>query len=154
MLFRTHLVTGIFFILLFLGLAQNKIVFIIFGLIGIIIPDLDTKYSKFGKHIVFRPFQFFVTHRGLVHSLSFGLLVSIFLAVIFPVSSLGFFIGFSSHIIGDSFTREGISPFWPLKKRSYGFINTGETMEKLIFYFLLFLDSLIIIFLVSRVGVK
>ncbi|MBS3079331.1 metal-dependent hydrolase [Candidatus Pacearchaeota archaeon] len=147
MLFKTHFALSIFFILLMFVFVDNKIGFIIFALIGFVIPDMDSKYSKFGRNIFFRPLQFFLKHRGFFHSLTFGFLMAVVLGIFFPIASLGFFIGFSSHIIGDSFTIEGIAPFWPLKKRSYGFIETGSFFESIVFYSLVFIDTLLLILL-------
>ncbi len=82
-----------------------------------------------------------------MHSLTFGFLVSLALSIVFPVIGVGFFVGFSSHIFSDSFTKEGIAPFWPFKKRSQGFIETGSFMEWIIFYSLVFIDTLIFVLL-------
>lgn len=147
MLFRTHFAFAVLFILAVIGFVDLKIFFVIFGLIGFIIPDLDTKSSKFGKSIFFRPMQFFLKHRGFLHSLAFGILVGLILTLFLPVFGLGFFVGYSSHIFSDSFTKEGIAPFWPLKKRSYGFIETGSYTESILFYSLVFIDTILLVFL-------
>ena len=52
----------------------------------------------------------------------------------------GFFIGYSIHLILDSFTRDGIQPFWPLKTRSSGFIASGGRIEETLFFSLILLD--------------
>lgn len=147
MLFRTHLAFAILFILLLIGFVENKTWFVIFSLIGFIVPDLDSKNSRFGRRFIFRPFQLFLRHRGFIHSLLFGFLISLVLSIFFPVFGLGFFVGFSSHIVSDSFTIEGVRGFWPLKKRSYGFIETGSFIESIIFYSLVFIDTLIFVLL-------
>jgi len=65
-----------------------------------------------------------------------------------------FFIGYSVHLICDSFTKEGIQPFWPFKGRSKGFITTGGRVEDSLFVGLVLLDVLLVIlvlvFLVIR----
>ena len=147
MLLRTHLVFAIFFILLFISFVDSKFWFIILALIGFIVPDLDSKDSKFGRNLFFRPAQFFFKHSGFIHSLTFGFLISLVLSIVFPVFGLGFFVGFSSHIFSDSFTKEGIMPFWPFKKRSQGFVETGSFIESIIFYSLVFVDTLIFVLL-------
>jgi len=148
MLFRTHLAFAVLFILLIISFVDSKLWFVVFALVGFIVPDLDSKDSKFGRRLFFRPVQFFLKHRGFMHSLSFGFLVSLSLSIVFPVIGVGFFVGFSSHIFSDSFTREGIAPFWPYKKRSYGFIETGSFTEAIIFYSLVFVDTLIFVLLI------
>jgi membrane-bound metal-dependent hydrolase YbcI (DUF457 family) len=150
MLFRTHLVFAILFILLTISFVDNRIWFIIFALVGFIVPDLDSRDSRFGRRLFFRPVQFFLKHRGFMHSLTFGFLVSLALSIIFPVMGVGFFVGFSSHIFSDSFTKEGIAPFWPYKKRSYSFIETGSYGEGIIFYSLVFIDTLIFVLLLFK----
>jgi inner membrane protein len=149
MLFRTHLAFCILFILLLILFVDGKVLFFILAILGVIVPDLDTKNSRFGRKIFFRPFQFFLNHRGFVHSIFFGLLFALILSIFYPVFGLGFFVGFSSHILSDSFTVEGIAAFWPFKKRISGFIKTGSYSESIIFYSLVFVDTLIFIFLIQ-----
>lgn len=150
MLFRTHIVFGLFLLLLFFGFVDNKYLFFIFGFIGIIVPDLDSKYSKFGRRIVFRPIQFFLSHRGIIHSLIFGIVVGLVIGIFSPAASPGFFIGFASHILIDSFTKEGVAAFYPIKKRSHGLIETGSFTESFIFYGFLLVDSIMILLMVFR----
>lgn len=150
MLFRTHLVFSLLFVFCIIGLVENKILFFVFSIIGFIAPDLDTKNSKFGRKIFFRPFQFFLKHRGFAHSLTFGFLISLGLSLILPIFGLGFFTGFSSHILGDSFTKEGVAAFWPLRKRTYGFIQTGSFTENIVFYSLVFIDTILFVFLIIK----
>ena len=57
----------------------------------------------------------------------------------------GFFMGYSVHLIADSFTKSGIQPFWPLKTRSKGPISTGGKIEDSIFVFLVLVDAMLII---------
>jgi len=84
--------------------------------------------------------QLLTKHRGMIHSFSFAILISIILAVFLPILSLGFFLGYSVHLICDSFTRDGIQPFWPLKARSSGFITSGGRIEETLFFSLVLLD--------------
>lgn len=145
MLLRTHLAFAVLIILLFISHVNNSWVFILMVLIGTILPDLDTRFSSWGRHLIFRPLQFFVKHRGIIHSLTTAIITSVLLAMFWPVVSLGFFVGYSVHIILDSFTREGVQPFWPLKARSYGFISSGGRIEDSIFVFLIIVDVFLII---------
>jgi len=95
--------------------------------------------------LIFRPLQFFVKHRGVIHSFTTGIVLSVLLAFFWPVASLGFFIGYSVHLICDSFTKEGIQPFWPLRARSKGFIATGGRIEDSLFVFLVLVDAVLIV---------
>jgi membrane-bound metal-dependent hydrolase YbcI (DUF457 family) len=45
---------------------------------------------------------------------------------LFPVIALGFFLGYGLHLFADSFTKEGITPFYPFSRmKSSGGITTG-----------------------------
>lgn len=147
MLLRTHLAFGVLMIILFVQHVNDKLIFIGLVLVATILPDLDSGFSSWGRHLVFRPLQFFVKHRGIIHSFTIGVILSILLAIFWPVASLGFFIGYSVHLICDSFTKEGIQPFWPLKARSKGFIATGGRIEDSIFVFLILVDAILIVLL-------
>ena len=80
---------------------------------------------------------------GVFHSFSFAILISIVLAIFIPVLSLGFFAGYSIHLISDSFTREGIQPFWPFRVKSSGFIASGGKIEETLFFSLMVIDVIL-----------
>jgi membrane-bound metal-dependent hydrolase YbcI (DUF457 family) len=143
MLIKTHLAFAFIFILLFFQQVNHKFIFITLLLIATILPDIDSGFSSWGRHLIFRPLQFFLKHRGLLHSLTAGIVLSAVLAFFWPVASLGFFVGYSAHLIFDSFTKEGIQPFWPFKSRSKGFIVSGGRIEESIFLGLVFADVIL-----------
>jgi len=149
MYLKTHIAFAGLILMLFATHVNEKLIFVIAVLVATIIPDLDSGFSSFGRHFVFKPLQFFVNHRGIIHSLTIAVLLSILIAIFWPVASLGFFIGYSIHLIGDSFTKEGVQPFWPLKGRSSGFIRTGGKIEESLFFFLVLID--IVLFFLSFV---
>ena len=140
MLLKTHLAFAVILMILFFEHVQNKFVFIGMVVVATIIPDLDCGFSSYGKHLIFRPLQFFVKHRGIVHSFTTAIVLSIVLSVFYPIASFGFFVGYSVHLIVDSFTKKGIQPFWPLKIRSSGFIASGGKVEESLFFSLIFID--------------
>jgi len=146
MLLRTHLAFGILLIILFIQHVNDKLIFIAMVLVATVLPDLDTGFSSWGRHWIFRPLQFFVKHRGVIHSLTVGTFISILLAVFWPVGSFGFFVGYSAHLVCDSFTKEGIPIFWPLKTKSKGFISSGGRIEDSIFVFLVLIDLILVAF--------
>ncbi|MGV8152390.1 MAG: metal-dependent hydrolase [Candidatus Nanoarchaeia archaeon] len=133
MLLRTHLAFSILIILILMPYADNKIIFIAFALLSTLIPDIDTAFSSIGNKAYARIVQVFVKHRGLIHSLTMAIILSLAIAILFPLASLGFFVGYSSHVILDSFTKDGIQPFWPIKSQSRGFIKTGGKIEDSLF---------------------
>ncbi len=147
MLLKTHLAFAALIIILFVEHVNSPWVFIAMVVVATVIPDLDLSSSSWGRHLIFRPLQFFVKHRGIFHSFTFAVLASVLLAVFWPVASLGFFVGYSVHLITDSFTKEGIQPFWPLKAKSKGFIASGGRIEESLFLFLIVVD-IILFFLI------
>jgi membrane-bound metal-dependent hydrolase YbcI (DUF457 family) len=135
MLFRTHLVIPIFFILLFFQPEQITIIFFAVAVFASLIPDIDSPFSKIGKH--FKIFNFFVKHRGVIHSFSFLFLIGILLfffarEILFP-----FVFGYSFHLILDGITIQGIRPLYPMKFRINGIVKTGKLAENIIFLFFL-----------------
>ena len=140
MLLKTHLAFAILVIMFFFDHVNNSWVFTGLVLIATIIPDLDMNSSKLGRHLIFKPLQFFIKHRGVIHSFTTAVVISVVLSLFWPAASLGFFIGYSVHLICDSFTKEGIRPFWPLRAKSSGFISTGGRIEESLFFSLIFIN--------------
>jgi inner membrane protein len=144
MKFHTHLSFGLFIglVLLFFFNFTPSYLFLIFILIGSLIPDIDATKSFLGKRIY--PLSLFLkiifSHRGFFHSFTFVILLTLLTLMLSPESVLlGFFIGIQSHIILDSFTPKGILPFWPLRLRINGNIKTGSVKE---YIFLIFLTAI------------
>lgn len=129
MLLRTHVVITLFFVLLFIPLVEFKTIFVIIALLATLMPDADIKSSSIGKFKILRPLQIFVKHRGFFHSLTFMFLIILLLAYVYPVGAFAFFVGYGSHLLADSFTKEGIRFFYPSLKRSSGWITTGGRTE-------------------------
>ena len=151
MLLRTHLAISIFAILLFLPYVDAKFLFIFVALIASIIPDIDTGFSTIGRTTGTGIIRFFVKHRGAIHSFTIAIILSFLLAVVNPKLGLPFFIGYSSHLLGDSFTKEGIQAFWPVKKVSSWHIRTSSLTETSLFVIFSIIDLLLLIFLFINV---
>lgn len=129
MLIKTHLAITLFFILLFLPSVEHEIVFVVSALIATFIPDMDSRFSSIGKKPLVRILNFFSKHRGMIHSFTFLVSLTIILVLIFPIAAFGFFLGYGLHLLADSFTLEGITPFYPYQGRSQGRIRTGGKIE-------------------------
>ena len=140
MLIRTHLSITLFFILLFISSVEHQFVFVVVALISTFIPDIDSKFSAFGKNKSLRVLQFFIRHRGLFHSFSFLIIITLFFALFFPIVALPFFLGYGLHLFADSFTITGIRPFYPCKKKSKGKIRTGGKSETIVFLAFFIID--------------
>ena len=151
MMIRTHLAIIIFFILLLINSVENKMVFISVALIATFLPDIDSKFSKLGQRRIFRPLQFFVRHRGILHSFIFLFLITLFFVLFLPVVAFPLFLGYSVHLLVDSFSKEGIKPFYPFKKNSSGSLKTGGKVEISIFVIFILADLFLLVFLIFGV---
>ncbi|MBI2629370.1 metal-dependent hydrolase [Candidatus Pacearchaeota archaeon] len=140
---------SIFVILLFLPFISSntsKIIFSFTAFIATFIPDVDIRFSKAGKIPFTGILRFFTKHRGMIHSLTLCLVISVIIAFFFPIVAFGFFTGYSMHLIADCFTKMGIKPFWPLKFEAKGVITTGSKIEKIILFGFIVIDFLLLIF--------
>ena len=149
MLIRTHLAITAFFVLILLSFVEHKLIFIVFALVATYLPDLDSRHSRLGHKKIARILQFFTKHRGLIHSFTFLFLATFLLALFFPIASLGFFVGFASHLVADSFTPEGIKPFYPWKRVSNGSVVTGGFLERGVLISFVVIDFILILGKVS-----
>jgi len=121
--------------------VRNKIIFVLVAVVATYIPDIDSKKSFLGKHIIFRPLQWFTKHRGIFHSFSFLIVAGFILFVLFPDYVLfGFAIGYASHLFADCLTIQGIQILYPLNGRISGFIKSGGIIETIIFVIFLLTD--------------
>lgn len=145
MLIKTHLAITLFGILVLLSSVSSKISFILVALIATYIPDIDSRYSNIGHRFFSRILQFFTKHRGIIHSFSFLFLITLLIALFFPVISLGFFLGYGLHLFADSFTLDGIRAFYPLKRISSGIITTGGKIEFGILWSFVLIDLFLVI---------
>lgn len=145
MLIKTHLVLVLFLMLVFLPHVTYKAVFFVVLLIASLIPDIDNAFSTLGKNRIFRILQWITKHRGVWHSLTFCIVISIVLTFVYPPSAFPFFLGYGMHLFVDSFTVEGIRPFWPLNSSISGKVTTGGKIEYLIFVMFSIFDVILLI---------
>jgi len=99
MFYYTHLAVTLFFALLLY--PKFGIVFLGVALFSALLPDIDTRNSKIGKKWFFRPLQFFLVHRGILHSFLFLIVVSVVLFLFSKVISYGFILGYGLHLFTD-----------------------------------------------------
>ena len=143
---KTHLAISVFVVLLFLPYISediNKIIFAATALIATFMPDIDIRFSKAGKIPFTGILRFFTKHRGMIHSLTFGLFISVIIALFLPILAFGFFTGYSMHLVADCFTKNGIRPFWPLKFKAKGPITTGSMIERIILFVFIAVDLIL-----------
>jgi len=144
-MFRTHLMIGVFLIALLLPVVNNKLIFCAVVLIASLLPDIDAARSHIGYRKIFRPLQWIVKHRGMIHSFTLCVIISLVFAFYIPVLALPFFLGYSFHLLADSFTVEGIRPFWPLNKEIEGNIRVSGKSEAIILGMIIIFSIILVI---------
>lgn len=134
MIMKTHLAAAFAMLFLFLPIINNRLVFFPVILLASLFPDIDSASSYIGNSRLLRIFQFFVKHRGAIHSVTLCFIFSVLIALAYPAAALPFFLGYSVHLFLDSMTIDGITPFWPLKGSANGALSTGGKIENVIFW--------------------
>lgn len=132
----------LFSILFLIEHVNYKIAFFVVALIAGVMPDLD---SGFGNKGGLRILKFLSNQGGVLHSLTFCILVTIVLAAYLPIYALPFFLGYSLHLFADSFTVEGIRPFWPLHHESKGPLRAGSSFESALFIGFCIVDFVLVV---------
>ena len=123
--FITHITFSLLFGVIHLRIYDTSTfslpVFIAALIISSILPDIDTRNSKVNQYNPFALLTSKMTHRGVTHSLLFVVSVTTIVSVIFKNEgiTIGVFIGYSSHLLTDYFTKQGISLLYPVKKAYY-----------------------------------
>ena len=156
MIFLTHLLGGVL-ALIYLGhffgisgsaVGREKAALILVSASFALAPDLDTIKSRPGR--LLQPFStvasFLFRHRGFLHSFTFAILVYFGVHYLFSATiAAAATVGYSSHLILDSLTKNGIMPFLPVSRvKLRGFVRTGGLFEKgilAVFALLLFLKT-------------
>lgn len=144
MLLKTHLAITILAILIFFQEVNNQIWFVVIALIATLIPDIDSSSSTIGRNATI--VNIFTKHRGFIHSFSFLFLLTLYFALLLPIAALPFFLGYGLHLFADSFTMEGIKPFWPSKKSIAWKIKTGGKSETSVFIVFIILDLIVAVY--------
>lgn len=159
MLFRTHLVFAVFIYFIFFRFLEisfyNKIILGIFLLIATLFVDVDSTKSKLGSWLIFRPFQLFFSHRGMIHSLLIAVVLSLFICFFSLPAGIGFFMGYFCHLFLDFFTKRGVCLFWPILKKKFYFIgiSSGGILEEILFVLLLLCDIFIVVLLFLNIEI-
>jgi len=76
-----------------------------------------------------------------MHTLIFGLILSLLIYFFNYDAGFGFFAGYFLHLFLDMFTKSGIKLFWPLFNKRIGFgVKTGGLVEEILFVLLFLID--------------
>jgi len=135
MLNKTHIAVGIFFMLFFITKVVHVWTYVFIFAVATLLPNIDRiiSFKRFnrGKNS---------KNRGVIHSFTFCLIITALLAWFLPTLSFPFFLAYGTHLIVDSWTIEGIKPFWPLRYVAKGNVRRGGKVEHMIFYSFVFVD--------------
>ena len=122
--------------------VDPRIGFAIGSIIGSAFPDIDSPKSMISKHIPILPkiLNKIFGHRAYLHSLMHMFILTVLLRLpsqaeyvgeYFKALSNGFAIGFLSHLLQDSLTKDRIKPFYPFSKMKIGLglFKSGSRVE-------------------------
>ena len=130
---KTHLALGIFAAVFFLPHVNNRYIFVPVVLIASLLPDLDSGFTNYSKGGILSRLSFLSGHRGIFHSFTLCLAAAIIFALYWPALALPFFLGYGIHLLADSWTVEGIKPFWPYQFVLKGRVRDGGVIEGAVF---------------------
>ena len=150
MMFKTHFALSILIallIIIFFGIP-NKIIFVFIIMASSSFPDIDSGKSKIGRKftIISKIINMFFGHRKFFHSV-FPALILFLIFIYFNMFYLGLavFIGYLTHLLGDSITNEGIMHLYPISKFNISSIlKTGSFTEFILFLIFSLLDVVLI----------
>src|SRR3990172_2453853 len=83
MIWKTHLAIGLAIALYFSDYVNKRLIFIHVVLISSFFPDIDSRFSYMGKRALFRPVQWTASHRGIIHSYTMCIALSLLIAFFF-----------------------------------------------------------------------
>jgi len=142
MLFRTHVLFGIFVWFILERIIEMPFFVLGFILFGVVFVDIDSSSARIARKFWFLSWMF--RHRGFLHSLA----GCVFLSLVVGIGSLwggfGFFVGYLSHLVLDCLTPAGIGLFWPFGFKVRGFARSGGWVEDVVFVLLLLLNVLLV----------
>jgi inner membrane protein len=151
MLARTHLAFSFLAALWLRPMINTNNVFIFFGLflLGSILPDIDNEHSLINSKIPILPkiWTIFIKHRGIFHSIYFAFLIpGLVWFFINKQYGIALFLGYTSHLIMDGFTKAGINLLHPFSRlKIEGPIETGKVMEHVLLAGLIFGSIMMIV---------
>lgn len=145
MLNKTHIAIGAFFMLFFISKVVHVWTYVIVFAVAALLPNIDRIISLRALKIFSRGGNA-PRKRGFFHSFTFCLAVAALLTWFFPTMAFPFFLAYGTHLIVDSWTIEGIIPFWPLRYTSKGSVKSGGSVEQMIFYIFVIADIVMIWF--------
>lgn len=144
MLWKTHLAIALAAALYFSSHVNDPTLFVGVVLISNFFPEIDSGFSHMRKKGALKSLQT-TQNRRILHTYTACIILSLAIALLYPVLALPFFVGYSFHLFADSFTTQGIRPFWPIKTVSKGMVSTGGKIDNTIFYTFVIIDIILLI---------
>ena len=142
MINKTNLALGIGIALYFLPHVSNKFIFFPIVLIACLIPDIQ--YLLPGKKVIYADRT--GIFKKILQTYLTPIIISAIFAFYYPIFALPFFLGYSFTLTLNSFSKEGIHPFWPIsKKKTDGKITSGGKIDSALFYIFLLFDVALLI---------
>lgn len=150
MMFYTHLAFALLSSLVALRFlsVSNVYLFIIIACFTALVPDIDNRSSKLGSR--FKIVSWVFDHRGILHTIFPPVLLFLLFNYLgYNIIALAILVGYSSHILIDALTIEGINFLHPFSSfRISGFVRTGKLMEIILFLFFIGMDIFFVINLI------
>lgn len=117
---------------------------LLFFTLGSLLPDIDSENSTLGRYVT--PISRLIPHRTYTHTIW---VVVLMMGVAWYIESVYVFalaLGYTLHILQDSFSKQGIRWFYPfsMRKRGRRFVTyrTGGTGETALFYIAIVIHGL------------
>ena len=144
MLFHTHIMFGItaFILLSPVFSGGNEILFLVFVLLGSVLPDIDDGKSKIKKAsgVIGSIVSFMFKHRGIFHSLIMVIVLFIVMSFWDSYYAWALCVGYLSHLISDALTPMGIHFLYPFSSfKLRGPIKVGGIGEWVVLFGLIIL---------------
>ena len=137
---------GFFSMMLFLDKVDNKWIFVPVVLIASFLPDIGRGFRLARGRTIFKFTRVFSSLDGMFKSFTVCVLIAFLFAYYFPILAFPFFLGYAINLIADSWSVEGIRPFWPFAYELKG--KVGGVVEESIFIVFLLFDVMALILLV------
>ena len=133
--------------MLFLDKVSNKWIFVPVVLIASILPDIGRGFMLGRGRSLVKSLRVFSKLNSVFKSFTFCILISFLFAYYLPILAFPFFLGYALHLLVDSWSADGIRPFWPLKYELKGKAGAGGVIEQSVFIVFLLFDVMSVVFI-------
>ena len=138
MMYKTHLVFGIFVAILVLQLfeIENPILFFLLICFASLLPDIDFPKSWIGRRT--KPISWIIRllfgHRKFIHTIYVPFILFFLLSAVGQKEiGMAIFIGYLVHLFADGLSSEGIKPFYPFSRMRFkGIVRVGGLLETIV----------------------